>query len=92
MPGIIVTVAAFFGISPLRIIVYGALILSGIIGAIAIHHSIIEKGRALERAVMQARDKAAVGQADKAEADVRRCYEQGGTWRGFNEGGPRCDR
>lgn len=57
-----------------------------------IHHSIIEQGRAIERQVIQARDNAAIGQADKMEADVRRCYAQGGTWLGFNQGGPRCDR
>lgn len=92
MPAFIVTIAAFFGISPLRIIVYGAIIVSVIVAGLTIRHNLIEKGRLIERQVTAARDNAALGNSDKAEADVRRCYAQGGDWRGLNEGGPKCVR
>lgn len=87
-----------FGFAAEAVTLKVKLIFWGVIAAIVmlavgiVYHGIIEKGRAIERQVIQARDNAAIGQADKMEAQVRRCYAQGGTWLGFNQGGPRCDR
>ncbi len=74
-----------------KLIFWGAVAALVLSSLLIVRQHYINKGRAIERAVVEARDNAAIGQADDAEALVRHCYAQGRTWRGFNEGGPRCD-
>lgn len=89
MPAFIVTIAAFFGISPLRIIAYAAIIAAAIIGALTIRQHYINVGWQKAMHAIAAKDKAAIKDADDAERAVKDCYARGGTW---DQGGMSCVR
>lgn len=89
MPAFILTIAAFFGISPLRIIVYFTLIVGIIVGALTIRQHYINIGWHKAMHAIAVKDTAAIKDADDAEKAVKACYARGGSW---NQGAMSCDR
>lgn len=89
MPAFIITIAAFFGISTLRLIVYSALGVSIVVGALTIRQHYINIGYQKAIHAIAVKDASAIKDADDAERAVKDCYARGGTW---DQGAMSCGR
>jgi hypothetical protein len=78
MPTLILTVAGWFGISPLRLIMYAALAIGVVVGAAAIRQHYINVGWAKHQARVEKQDNRAI----KASREVQRKADEcaGDSW------------
>ena len=73
MPAFIIAIAGCFGISPLRVIVYGALIMSVVIGAATIRHHYIQLGWNKAITAVKKQDDRAKAAADAVDKQASEC-------------------
>ena len=86
MPGIILTIAGWFGINPFRLIAYTAIFIAVAVGAITIRQHYVNLGwhKAIE-AVKKQDDRAAAA-ADKVQEKAAKCDETNGYWDVLTQG------
>jgi len=80
MPAIILAIASFFGISPLRLIIYAVAIVAVIVGGLTIRQHYVNLGYHKAIADVKKQDDRAVAAADKVEAKAAKCDETSGYW------------
>ena len=80
MPAIILTIAGWFGINPIRLIAYVVLAVAVIIGALTIRQHYINKGYASALAAVKKQDDRAVAAASKVEQKAATCSDANGYW------------
>lgn len=86
MPAIILTVAGWFGINPLRLIIYAALAVSVAVGAITIRQHYINKGWYAHKAAVEKQDDSAVAASVKVEKKTAVCTDANGYWDVLTQG------
>lgn len=86
MPAIILTIAGWFGINPIRLIIYGALAVSVAVGAIAVRQHYINKGWYAHKAAVDKQDGNAVATSAKVEKKTAACSDTNGYWDVLTQG------
>jgi hypothetical protein len=76
MPAIILTIASFFGISPLRLIVYTVAVIAVIVGALTIRQHFVNEGYSKALVAVKKQDDRAVAAADKVQQAADECTNQ----------------
>jgi len=74
------TVAGFFGISPLRVVIYAICIASSVGGAIVIREHYVNLGYNRAIADVKAKDKKAEDAANAVQQDAEKCTDTNGFW------------
>jgi hypothetical protein len=80
MPTLIVTIASMLGINPLRLIIYTALILAVVTGAIVLRQHYVNEGWAKHKAAVEKQDQRAVDASKKVEEQTDKCSDANGFW------------
>lgn len=86
MPAIIITIASFFGISAVRLIVYAVAVVAIIAGGLTIRQHYINKGYASAIAAVKKQDNIAIDAATKVEKKAAVCTEVNGYWDVITQG------
>lgn len=86
MPAIILTIAGWFGINPLRLIIYAALAVSVTVGALAVRQHYINKGYASAISAVKKQDDRAKAAAEKVETKAAVCSDTNGYWDVITQG------
>ena len=80
MPALILTIAGWFGISPLRLIIYAVCFVAVIIAGLTIRQHYVNLGYAKAIAAVKKQDDRAVAAAEKVEQKASVCTEKSGWW------------
>ena len=80
MPAIILTIAGWFGINPLRLILYASLAVAVIVGAVALRQHYVNVGWNKAIVAVKKQDARAVSAAEKVEQKAPTCNETNGYW------------
>lgn len=80
MPAFLLVLAGWFGISPLRLIIYGAAAISVVVGAVSIRQHYINRGWDSAIHAIEKQNSVAADAARRAQRSVDQCYDEGGTW------------
>lgn len=75
MPGFVLAIASALGISPLRLIAYGAIVLTVVVGAATIRQHYINHGWNKAIAAVKKQDDRAKAAAEKVERKANACSE-----------------
>lgn len=86
MPALILTIAGWFGINPIRLIIYAGLALSVAVGAVAIRQHYINKGWYAHKAAVDKQDGNAVAASNKIEKKAAVCSDTNGYWDVITQG------
>lgn len=73
MPGFILTVAGWFGISAIRLIIYGAIAAAIVVGALTIRQHYVNLGYAKAITAVKKQDDRAVAAADRVQQKANDC-------------------
>jgi hypothetical protein len=83
---IILAICSFFGISPLRLIIYASIFVAVVIGALTIRQHYINVGWYKHEAKVAKQDGAAVAASNRVEEKTRICTEKNGFWDVVSQG------
>lgn len=73
MPALFLTIAGWFGISPIRLIIYAVSVFAVVTGALTIRQHYINKGYKNAIAAVKKQDDRAVAAADKVQQKADEC-------------------
>lgn len=80
MPAIILTIAGWFGINPIRLIAYAAILIAVAVGAITIRQHYVNLGWNKAIAAVKKQDDHAIAAAERVEQKTSTCTEKNGWW------------
>lgn len=80
MPAFILAIAAVFGISPIRLIVYTVATVAVIVGGFSIRQHYINVGWHKHAAKIEKQDSAAIAVNKKVEKEADKCSDANGFW------------
>ena len=86
MPGIILTIAGWFGISAFRLVAYASIAALVAGGALTIRQHYINKGYASAIAAVKKQDTKAIGAAQAVERKAIICTNENGYWDVITQG------
>lgn len=80
MPMLIITIAGWFGINPLRLIAYAAVAFAIVVGALTIRQHYVNLGWSKAITAVKKQDDRAVAAAEKVEQKAAVCTDANGYW------------
>jgi hypothetical protein len=83
---IILAICAFFGISPVRLMICAALFAAVVIGSLTIRQHYINVGWYKHQAKVEKQDNAAIWASKKVEQKTQTCTEKTGFWDVVSQG------
>ncbi len=83
---VILAIASFFGISPLRLIIYAALFVAATGGTVALRQHYVNKGYASAIAAVKKQDDRAAAAAAVVESKANACTDTNGYWDVITQG------
>lgn len=86
MPAVIMFIANLFGISVFRLIMYAAIFVAVVAGALTIRQHYVNVGWAKHKAAVERQDNIAIDASKKVEERTNKCSDANGFWDVLTQG------